>query len=94
MVTMNGLNLVMRSHTETCHHLRKSKLFKVELCLMRHYYHKNGTPSEARRPRLVPNIRKNIKMVNVTIHQRKKSFLNPTLSQSEIVQQKIIYLGT
>ena len=33
-------------------HLSKPKLFNVKLCLMRHTDHKNGTLSEARRPRL------------------------------------------
>ena len=41
------------SHTETFRHLYKSKLFMVQLCLVRH--HKNGTLSEARRHRLANN---------------------------------------
>ena len=50
---MNGLNLNLRSHTETCYHLFKSKLSKVKLHSMRRTDHQNGTPSEARRPSLV-----------------------------------------
>ena len=34
-------------------HLSKPKLFNVKLRLMRHTDHKNGTPSEASRPKLV-----------------------------------------
>ena len=34
--------------------LHELKLFNFKLCLMRRTDHKNGTPSVARRPRLVP----------------------------------------
>ena len=48
--------------------LHEPKLFNFKLCLMRRTDHKNGTPSVARRPRLVSN-------ENVTISQHLRRFV-------------------